>query len=102
MQSIFKLFQKNTRGVYCLGLYGMGGLGKTTMCNELCNYFGQYMSLRSVCHVEIESNETGEEMKLKRHIKILEKFTDISKNKIDCLDHLKVSYSSHQGLEECR
>ena len=41
-------------GTYKLGLYGMGGLGKTTMCRALCTYFHEDFYGR-VCHIELGS-----------------------------------------------
>jgi GTPase SAR1 family protein len=95
------MLQKNRRGVYCLGLYGMGGLGKTTMCKELCSYFGPRLFHR-VCHVEIGSNDTDpEEKKFKRHIKILESFSDMPTKQISNLDYHKVSCSwKRPGVDE--
>jgi len=39
-------------GVQKLGLFGMGGVGKTTVSKALCNFFQQDYFGR-VCHVEL-------------------------------------------------
>ncbi|KAG0615271.1 hypothetical protein M758_5G028000 [Ceratodon purpureus] len=46
-----------------LGLYGMGGLGKTTMCRALCRYFHEDFYGR-VCHVELGSKPPLELQKM--------------------------------------
>lgn len=36
-----------------MGLYGMGGIGKTSICKALCNdFFTEYHG--KVCHAELE------------------------------------------------
>jgi nitrogenase subunit NifH len=55
-------------------MYGVGGIGKTTMCKTLCNelsneYEGQ------VCHVEFESKGTSSKGLLE---KVLMRLTNIS------------------------
>ena len=37
-------------GACVVGLYGVGGIGKTTMCQALCNEFSARMQGR-VCHI---------------------------------------------------
>ena len=88
------MLRKNEGGVYCLGLHGLGGLGKTTMCKEMCSYFGPHLK-HKVCHVEmIVSNKTDpEKLKLKRYKKILEDLSDMTEKQISTLnDSHKVSY----------
>lgn len=42
-----------SRGVYVMGLYGMVGIGKTSICKALCNEF--YTEFHGkVCHAELE------------------------------------------------
>jgi hypothetical protein len=50
-------------GTHKLGLYGMGGLGKTTMCRALCRYFHEGFYGR-VCHVELGSKPPLEQQKM--------------------------------------
>lgn len=66
-----------------LGLYGMGGLGKTTMCKALCNHFQKEFNGR-VCHVELgcESPLTLQKKVLKNLLRVrddlLERVTNAS------------------------
>ncbi|KAG0586270.1 hypothetical protein KC19_2G077600 [Ceratodon purpureus] len=44
-----------------LGLYGMGGVGKTTLCKAMCNYSQGEFSDR-VCYVELPSEQVNEDI----------------------------------------
>jgi GTPase SAR1 family protein len=47
-----------------LGLYGMGGVGKSTFCEAMCSYFQAEFRGR-VCHVELLSEVRSE--RIARH-----------------------------------
>lgn len=85
---MFEVYKENNRqGPQCVGLYGMGGLGKTTICNALCAYFGPDFN-HKVCHLEFESNDTDrKESKFKRHILILKKLSDVPRGAIERLQY---------------
>lgn len=58
-------------GIRLVGLYGVGGIGKSTICKALCNNL--FMNFRGrVCHVELGA---GNELELVREM--LRKLTDI-------------------------
>lgn len=52
-----------------LGLYGMGGLGKSTICKAPCNHFQEEFCGR-VCHVEL-----GNEDPLSLQMQVLKKLS---------------------------
>jgi GTPase SAR1 family protein len=62
----------NAQGVQMLGLYGMGGVGKTTMCKALCNRF-QHRFQGRVCHVELGPREKYLDLQKK----VLKKLTNL-------------------------
>jgi signal recognition particle GTPase len=71
-------------GTQVVGLYGMGGHGKTTACKILCKELSTYYNDK-VCHVELGSR--SEEELLQKALKLLsnldvDKFDD-SKVKMD-------------------
>jgi Ni2+-binding GTPase involved in maturation of urease and hydrogenase len=47
------------REVYVVGLYGMSGIGKTSICKALCNEFVTRFHGR-VCHAELERRSKEE------------------------------------------
>lgn len=44
-------------GCKILGIYGVGGIGKTTICKALCNELSNEYEGR-VCHIELETQVT--------------------------------------------
>jgi hypothetical protein len=49
-----------------LGLYGMGGLGKTTLCGAMCSYFQAEFRGR-VYHVEVQGDGVSERVARLKH-----------------------------------
>ncbi|KAG0622823.1 hypothetical protein M758_3G126300 [Ceratodon purpureus] len=81
-QHLSSLFVEDTKsGVLLLGLYGMAGLGKTTMSKALNDYFHQELMGR-VCHLELGDNSKA----LMRQREVLEKLWGL---KNDVLDGVK-------------
>ena len=73
-----------------LGLYGMGGLGKTTMCKALCNHFQKEFNGR-VCHVELgcESPLTLQKKVLKNLLRVRDDLLERVTNASEVLNHLR-------------
>ena len=49
-------------GALVLGLYGVGGLGKTTLSRALCDYFHEEF-LGKVCHVVLDNAAKTQRLK---------------------------------------
>jgi Ni2+-binding GTPase involved in maturation of urease and hydrogenase len=69
--------------VCVVGMYGVGGIGKTTICKALCNELSSRFH-DNVCHVEIGHRS---EMKLLR--KALKRLTTLSHEILDKLDDVE-------------
>jgi len=69
--------QKSCFGFCVVGLHGMGGIGKTSICKALCNEFFTDFNGR-VCHAELERG--SEEELLRRVLKAL---TNTSHDRLD-------------------
>ncbi|KAG0608491.1 hypothetical protein M758_8G109700 [Ceratodon purpureus] len=85
-------------GVRTLGLYGVGGIGKSTGCMTLCNdYFNEFRG--RVCHIEF-----GEENELQMLQIVLKKLTTTKHelierfNKAECKDRIKRTIKNHKVL----
>lgn len=50
-EKIEKIEPAGKYGVRIFGFYGIGGIGKTTMCKTLCNELSEFSG--KVCHVEL-------------------------------------------------
>ena len=60
-----------------MGLYGMGGMGKTSICKVLCNeFFTQFRG--RVCHAELERKSEEELLR-----EVLKKLTSTSSKVLD-------------------
>jgi len=70
-----------------VGLYGVGGIGKTTACKTLCNEFSNDFEGR-VCHIELASTSSNSKELLQE---VLIKLTRKSREVIQQLDEGEVS-----------
>ncbi|KAG0605506.1 hypothetical protein M758_9G064500 [Ceratodon purpureus] len=70
-----------------IGYYGVGGLGKTTMCKVLCNELALEFEDK-VCHVEMAPNPSSD-LKLLHLQEVLKKFTRTSEQVLRGLDEGK-------------
>ena len=66
-----------------MGLYGMGGIGKTTICKALCNELSQRFN-EKVCHIELESASAIEMLR-----KALKKLTYKRHDILDEVDDIR-------------
>ena len=73
MQMIAQMF-KDYKEIQCLGMYGMGGLGKMTICRALCGYFGPSFN-HKVYHLQIGSNDSH-----KARANLLERHRELLRN----------------------
>lgn len=68
----------NIIGAQVLGLYGLGGIGKTTLAGALCDYFYNDFGNRT-CHVELG----GASKTLKRQKMVLGRLCEFEKDVLD-------------------
>jgi hypothetical protein len=53
LQKLHEVRKSNNNGVRVVGLFGMAGVGKTTISNALCRQFRQELGGKA-CHVELD------------------------------------------------
>ena len=80
-----------SHGFRVVGLYGMGGIGKSTICKTLCNYFSTNFCDK-VCHIELRNSQDEEKMLRE----VLKKLTDL---RHDVLDKSNVGVVSLKFVE---
>ena len=77
--------QVSNGGKVCIvGFYGVGGIGKTTICKTLCNHLCEEFEGK-VSHVELHCQSLGELLK-----GVLEDLTNTSREVLQELDEGKV------------
>jgi len=54
-------------GCLYLGLYGMGGVGKTTLCGAMCSFYEVEFHGR-VCHVELQHDTKYKRVERLKHV----------------------------------
>lgn len=73
--------QHRRNGVRVIGLHGIGGIGKTTICKAMCNEMSKEFHGK-VCHIELKSS--SEPVQLLREV--LKRLTDIRPEMLDGLN----------------
>lgn len=61
--------EENETGLLLLGLYGMAGLGKTTMSKAICDYFQTEFGMTRVCRLELSNVSTTRSLSLDESMK---------------------------------
>ncbi|KAG0554037.1 hypothetical protein KC19_12G058600 [Ceratodon purpureus] len=89
------LANPNSR-VCIVGLYGVGGIGKTTISKALCNNLALKFC-DNVCHIELASGSELELLGRKRELellrKVLKKLSKIRHDDLDKLDDIELVYA---------
>ena len=66
-----------------IGLFGMGGIGKTTICKALCKHLRKKFR-DDVCHIEL-----GSSTEMKSLQKALKRFSEIRHDIVDNMDDVE-------------
>ncbi|KAG0570622.1 hypothetical protein KC19_6G175800 [Ceratodon purpureus] len=82
-EAISRIQPSERYGVRVVGVYGVGGMGKTTLCNLLCNRFCEKSDVKS-SHVELGSKSSGKLLK-----KVLKDLTNTDQDFVKGLDEGK-------------
>jgi Ni2+-binding GTPase involved in maturation of urease and hydrogenase len=94
LQAIIGMIAKtkpSSNGARVVGVYGIGGIGKTTFCKELCYQLYKRFDGK-VCHAELGSKSETELQK-----EVVQKLTNVNHGSCSLADDLKVTNLSLAG-----
>jgi tetraacyldisaccharide-1-P 4'-kinase len=91
-EKIQETIMSSKHKVCIIGYYGIGGIGKTTMCKTLCNELSEFEG--KVCHIELAANRSLVEL-LKE---VLKNLTSTSEELLQQLNEGEVR-TSHLAFE---